>query len=71
MTPHATLDHAAPPLRVLTLSTSDVAGGAEAMARNLHRAYLAAGVRATMAVGTKRTNDPSVIDLSAREPRSP
>jgi len=58
------------PLRVLTLSTSDVAGGAEAMARNLHRAYLAAGVRAVMAVGTKHTNDPSVIDLAAREPAS-
>ncbi len=61
---------ASAPLRVLTLSTSDIAGGAEAMARNLHRGYLAAGVRAVMAVGTKRTNDPSVIDLAAREPAS-
>lgn len=40
------------------------------MARNLHRAYLAAGIRATMAVGTKRTQDPSVVDLASRERRT-
>lgn len=60
-----------PPLRVLTISTSDVAGGAEMMARSLHQAYSRAGVNAVMAVGSRRGTDPSVIDLRSLEPFSP
>ena len=61
----------AAPLRVLTISTTDVAGGAEVMARSLHQAYRRAGVDAVMAVGARRGTDSSVVDLRSLERFSP
>jgi len=37
------------PLRILQVSTADIAGGAERVALDLHRAYLARGHEATLA----------------------
>jgi glycosyltransferase involved in cell wall biosynthesis len=51
-------------LRVLQVSISDVTGGAEKVALDLHQAYLQAGHRALLVVGTKRSDVPGVIGLN-------
>lgn len=50
-----------PLLRVLHVSTADLLGGAERIARNLHREYARRGLLSTMAVGRRITDDPSVF----------
>jgi glycosyltransferase involved in cell wall biosynthesis len=48
-------------IRILQVSTSDGRGGAEKVAYNLHRAYLARGYPAWLAVGYKRMDDDHVL----------
>lgn len=50
-------------MKVLQISTADHAGGAEAVALSLHRALLALGHEATLAVGYKRTDEPGVVEI--------
>lgn len=47
-------------LSILQVSTADVLGGAESIARNLHVAYRRLGHESHMAVGRKRSDDPDV-----------
>lgn len=54
---------AKPPLRILQVSTTDIAGGAEKIAWNLHRAYGRQGLQSWMAVGRKETNDPTIFEI--------
>jgi glycosyltransferase involved in cell wall biosynthesis len=51
------------PLRILQVSTSDIAGGAEKVAWNLFRSYRTLGYDSWLAVGTKRSEDPDVIAI--------
>jgi glycosyltransferase involved in cell wall biosynthesis len=46
-------------MRILQVSTSDVAGGAERSAKNLADAFRARGHESWLAVGQKRTHDPN------------
>lgn len=48
-------------MRILQVSTSDVAGGAERSARNLADAYRARGHESWLAVGRKQTDDANVF----------
>lgn len=57
-------------MTVLQVSTADVAGGAESVARELHHAYLARGVDSWMAVGSKHLDDPRVIEIPNASSRS-
>jgi glycosyltransferase involved in cell wall biosynthesis len=50
-------------MRILQVSTADIAGGAERIAWNLFNAYRHAGHASSLAVGTKRTDDPDVVAL--------
>ncbi len=52
--------------RILQVAPSDIGGGAERVAADLHRAYRERGLSAWLAVGTKRTSAPGVIELSPR-----
>lgn len=47
-------------LSILQVSTADVLGGAESIARNLHVVYRRLGHESHMAVGRKRSDDPDV-----------
>ncbi len=49
------------PIRILQVSTTDVAGGAERVAWNLFHAYRARGNPSSLAVGAKRTSDADVL----------
>jgi glycosyltransferase involved in cell wall biosynthesis len=51
------------PLRILQVSTVDIAGGAEKVARNLFQAYRVRGFESWLAVGTKRSDDPNIISI--------
>ncbi|MBI3416402.1 MAG: glycosyltransferase [Verrucomicrobia bacterium] len=55
-------------MNVLSISTSDQSGGAEGVALDLHRKYLAAGHDARLVVKWKRTNHPGIFPL-ARFPK--
>jgi len=48
-------------LRILQVSTADIAGGAERVAWNLFQAYRQRGLRSWLAVGYKRSHDPDVL----------
>lgn len=48
------------PLRILQVSTGDIAGGAEKVAWNLFQSYRARGNISSLAVGYKRSDDPDV-----------
>jgi glycosyltransferase involved in cell wall biosynthesis len=48
---------------VLQVNTSDVAGGAEAVALSLHQAYRARGVDATLAVGLAQSREDGVVQF--------
>jgi glycosyltransferase involved in cell wall biosynthesis len=48
-------------MRILQVSTSDVAGGAERSAKNLADAFRERGHESWLAVGRKRTSDPNVF----------
>jgi glycosyltransferase involved in cell wall biosynthesis len=50
-------------MKILQVSTSDVAGGAERSAKNLADAYRARGHESWLAVGHKRTDDPNVFAI--------
>jgi glycosyltransferase involved in cell wall biosynthesis len=50
-------------MRILQVSTADMAGGAERIAWNLFHAYRDAGHVSSLAVGIKRTDDPGVVAL--------
>jgi glycosyltransferase involved in cell wall biosynthesis len=51
------------PLRILQVSTSDIAGGAERVAWNLFRRYWDLGHRSWLAVGHKKSGDSDVIRI--------
>ncbi|MCC7359375.1 MAG: glycosyltransferase [Anaerolineales bacterium] len=50
-------------MNILQVATYDVAGGAEAVAMQLHRGYRARGHTARLAVGTQRGVDPGVFQI--------
>lgn len=56
-------------LRILQLSTFDVAGGAEQVAMNLHRGFRAAGDDATLAVGARWSAEAGIVVLPNRASR--
>jgi glycosyltransferase involved in cell wall biosynthesis len=49
------------PLRILQVSTVDIGGGAEKVAWTLFQAYRGRGHRSSLAVGSKRSEDPDVL----------
>jgi len=49
------------PIRILQVSTVDIAGGAEKVTLNLHRAYRQRGHHAWLAVGRKYSNEAHVV----------
>ena len=55
---------------ILQISTADVRGGAENVARNLQREYRARGHRSQMAVGFKITDDPDVFVIPNESERT-
>ncbi len=57
-------------LRILQVSTSDVQGGAEQVARNLFAAYGARGCVSRLAVGLKRSTDADVLEIPNAEAHS-
>ena len=54
---------------VLQVNTTDIGGGAAAIAFGLHRIYRERGVDAWMAVGNKRSGDPHVLEVPNEESR--
>jgi hypothetical protein len=50
-------------LRILLVSTSDIGGGAERSAWSLFKAYAAQGHTSWLAVGTKKSDDPDVVEV--------
>jgi len=58
-------------VKILQVSTSDVAGGAERSARNLAAAFRARGHDSWLAVGRQRENDPATFRLLNDESRNP
>lgn len=54
------------PMNILSLSTSDLAGGAERVAWTLFNAYRARGHASTLVVGTKRSADQDVVAIPPR-----
>jgi glycosyltransferase involved in cell wall biosynthesis len=50
-------------MRILQVSTADIAGGAERIAWNLFNSYREAGHASSLAVGIKRSSDPDVSIL--------
>jgi glycosyltransferase involved in cell wall biosynthesis len=54
---------AEPRLRILQISTVDIGGGAEKVAWNLFRGYRERGYDSWLAVGTKRGDDPDVLQI--------
>jgi glycosyltransferase involved in cell wall biosynthesis len=51
------------PLRIVQISTSDLAGGAEKTAWKLHRRFHDRGHASVLVVGRKFSNDPDVIEI--------
>jgi glycosyltransferase involved in cell wall biosynthesis len=58
------------PLRILQVSTADVAGGAEKVACDLFHTYRARGHDTWLAVGRKITDDPRVLLIPGGDTRS-
>jgi glycosyltransferase involved in cell wall biosynthesis len=52
-----------PTLRILQVSTYDIAGGAEKIAWDLFTAYRTLSHRSLLAVGTKKSQDPDVVSI--------
>ena len=50
-------------LNILQISTSDKGGGAEKIALDIHRGYLARGCQSWLAVGQKHSNDPTILRI--------
>ena len=59
-----------PELSILQVSTADVLGGAESIARNLHVGYRRLGHDSHMAVGRKRTDDSHVHRITHHQGRA-
>jgi len=59
-----------PSLRILTVSTSDLAGGAERVAWNLFHEYRRRGYQSNLAVGYRKIDDPNVFSLRNHEQRN-
>jgi glycosyltransferase involved in cell wall biosynthesis len=57
-------------VKILTVNSADLGGGAERVARELHHAYAAAGEDAWFAVGAKRGVDPRTIEIPNRAART-
>lgn len=57
-------------LNILQVSTSDMGGGAEKVAWDLFQSYKELGYQSTLAVGTKRSNDPNVFCIPDSEYRN-
>lgn len=57
-------------LRILQVSTYDIAGGAEKIAWDLHTSYRALGHRSWLAVGVKRSRDRDVFSIPKNTNRS-
>lgn len=51
-------------MRILQVSTTDVGGGAERVARNLFEAFRTRGQESCLAVGLKYSSDPDVLAIS-------
>jgi glycosyltransferase involved in cell wall biosynthesis len=60
---HNLNDTAKRQLRILQVSSADIAGGAETSARNLHREFQRLGHDSRLMVGTKRSDEEKVIEL--------
>ena len=58
-------------INILQVSTSDIGGGAEKIAWDLFQSYKELGYQSTLAVGTKRSNDPNVFCIPDSEYRNP
>ena len=58
-------------LRILTVSTTDIAGGAERIAWNLFEEYRRRGLQSNLAVGYRKLDDPDVFALGNHEKRGP
>ncbi len=58
-------------MRIAQINTADRYGGAEKVALELHRAYLAAGHDSVLIVGHKRTGEPGVVWTSPRRRGKP
>ncbi len=50
-------------MRIQQVSASDIGGGAERVASDLHRAYLASGLDAWLTVGAKKGSLPNTIEI--------
>src|SRR5450756_184433 len=59
------------PVNILTVSTKDIGGGAEKVAWNLFDSYKRRGHNSWLAVGLKRSNDPSIIRIPNDQHRDP
>jgi len=57
-------------LRILQVSASDVGGGAERVAADLHRAYLRRGLDAYLAVGALRSTMQNTIEIPGAAPKT-
>jgi len=57
-------------LRILQVSTVDIAGGAEKVAWNLFQSYRQQGHRSWLVVGYKHSNDPDVLQIPNDETRN-
>ena len=57
-------------LAIVSVSTADVGGGAERVARELHESYAVAGEDAWLAVGARHADDPRSVALPNLERRS-
>jgi len=57
-------------LRILTVSTSDLGGGAERVAWNLFHEYRRRGYQSNLAVGYRKVDDPNVFSLRNHEQRN-
>jgi len=58
-------------LRILQVSASDIGGGAERVAADLHRAYLQRGLDAYLAVGSLRSSTQNAIEIPGAAPHVP
>jgi glycosyltransferase involved in cell wall biosynthesis len=54
-------------LKVLQVSTYDLAGGAEKISWSLHQGYKSLGIRSLLAVGSKRTDEVDVFQIPNAE----
>lgn len=59
-----------PSLRILTVNTSDLGGGAERVAWNLFNEYRRRGYQSNLAVGYRSLDDPDIVALPNQEKRS-